>query len=118
MDAVSRLLGSALEVTWDAEIPSGAEILTGTPTARIAELAALPGVDVGIWEMTPGEVRDVEADEIFVVLSGRATVTVDEEESFELGAGAVVHLRAGDRTRWTVHETIRKVYVVLRGGST
>ncbi|TNM70333.1 cupin domain-containing protein [Streptomyces sp. NP160] len=97
-------------------MPAGEEVVAGAPTARYLELAAPAGVEVGLWEMTPGAARDTEADEVFVVLSGRATVTVssqDDDELLELTAGSVVRLRAGDRTTWTVHEPLRKLYVQL-----
>lgn len=66
----------------------------------------------GVWQITPGTVTDTEADEVFVVLSGRATVEVEGGPVLEVGPGDVCLLRAGDRTRWTVHETLRKVYHV------
>ena len=30
--------------------------------------------ELGVWEMTAGAMRDVEADEVFLVIAGRATV--------------------------------------------
>ena len=56
-------------------------------------------------------VTDIEVDEVFIVLSGSATLTFDDGEVIELSSGVTVHLRAGDRTTWTVHEPLRKVYV-------
>ncbi|MFC7217004.1 cupin domain-containing protein [Streptomyces polyrhachis] len=64
----------------------------------------------GIWQMTPGVVTDTEADELFVVLSGRATVVFEDGKVIEVGPGDMCVLREGDRTEWTVHETLRKVY--------
>lgn len=68
---------------------------------------------VGVWEMTPGAMRDIEADEVFVVLAGDATVDFESPKlpSIELAPGSVVRLEAGMRTVWTVRETLRKVYV-------
>ena len=43
---------------------------------------------------------------------GRATVEVAEGPTLELGPGDVGLLPAGARTTWTVHETLRKIYVV------
>jgi uncharacterized cupin superfamily protein len=71
------------------------------------------GVELGVWEITSGIVTDVEADEVFVVLSGRGRVEFDDDSSIALAAGTVVRLRAGDRTRWIVYETLRKIYVLL-----
>jgi uncharacterized cupin superfamily protein len=56
--------------------------------------------------------RDVEAEELFVVLSGAATVEFDDDSpALALGAGDVVRLTKGARTVWTVTETLRKVYL-------
>jgi uncharacterized cupin superfamily protein len=64
----------------------------------------------GIWQITPGVVTDTEANELFVVVSGRATVAVDGGATLEIGPGDACVLREGDRTTWTVHETLRKAY--------
>jgi uncharacterized protein len=67
--------------------------------------------------MTPGTATDTEIDEVFIVIGGRATVVFDEvpdaavPPAIELAPGAVVRLTAGMRTTWTVHETLRKVYI-------
>jgi len=68
---------------------------------------------VGVWEMTPGAMRDVEEDEVFVVLAGAATVAFVEPAlpAVELRPGSVVRLRAGMRTEWTVRETLRKAFL-------
>ena len=88
-----------------------ASVLTGSPEAGSRALAAVSGVEVGVWEMSPGTATDVEVDEVFVVLSGSATVTFGDGERVDLGPGTVVRLRAGEHTTWVVHETLRKIYV-------
>jgi uncharacterized cupin superfamily protein len=87
------------------------QVVTGSPTTAVHELDETTGV----WEMTPGAMSDVEIDEVFVVLSGEATVDFVDPDlaSIELRAGSVVRLTAGMRTVWTVRETLRKVYVAL-----
>ncbi|MEO7423315.1 MAG: cupin domain-containing protein [Ornithinibacter sp.] len=88
------------------------EVVEGTPGAGALTLAALGGVEVGVWEMTEGSARDTEVDEVFVVLSGRGTVTFEDGESITLVPGVAVRLRSGDRTLWSISETLRKVWVV------
>lgn len=89
--------------------------LHATPTdelTALAELGRFAGLEVGVWEMAPGTATDVEADEVFVVIAGRAVVDFPEiGRRLDLGVGDVVRLTAGDRTVWTVHETLRKVYL-------
>ncbi|MFD5215382.1 cupin domain-containing protein [Microbacterium sp. NPDC058345] len=85
----------------------------GAPRAGAFELGVFGGVEIGVWEMTPGVAADVESDEVFVVLSGRARVDFASPElpSIDIGPGAVVRLASGMRTVWTVTETLRKVYL-------
>ena len=109
-------------MTWDAEAeavslahePVAADqVVAGAPTTGWAALGATAdGAEVGVWEMTPGTMSDVEADEVFVVVAGRATVSfADARASLTLGPGSVARLDAGAETVWTVTETLRKVYV-------
>jgi uncharacterized cupin superfamily protein len=69
----------------------------------------------GVWEITPGVVEDTEEDEVFVVVRGRATVAVEGGGAFELAPGTLGVLERGQRTRWTVHETLRKAYAITLG---
>jgi len=90
-------------------------VVAGAPTTGLAVLVeAAPernGPEIGVWEMTPGTVTDVEEDEVFVVLAGRATVLMQGLDAVELTPGSVVQLTAGMATTWTVHETLRKLYL-------
>jgi uncharacterized cupin superfamily protein len=84
----------------------------GEPTTAATALDEFGGLEVGVWEMTPGVMTDVEADEVFVVVSGSATVEFgDGSQSLRIGPGDVVRLAAGAKTVWTVTETLRKVYL-------
>lgn len=121
------------EVTDALTLPVDLDGITG-----MVELGALGEAAVGVWEMTPGVDEDVEDDEIFVVLAGRGTVeflgTEDDADSgvssgatsgaanqgspaagalptIDLRPGSVVRLTAGTRTRWTVTETLRKLWI-------
>lgn len=89
------------------------QILDGHPLTGLATLGRFGDLEVGVWEMTPGVMRDVESDEVFVVLSGSALVEFDDGTApLSLHAGDVVRLAEGTRTVWTVTETLRKVYLV------
>ncbi len=89
-----------------AQIVSGEPVVTGkvlweSPDGRQIR---------GIWQITPGVVTDTEANELFVVVSGRATIEVEGGSVLEVGPGDACVLREGDHTQWTVHETLRKAY--------
>jgi uncharacterized cupin superfamily protein len=91
-----------------------AQIVSGTPEVTGRVLWSSPdGRELrGLWQITPGVVTDTEADELFVVLSGRATIEIEGGPTLEVGPGDAAVLRAGDRTTWTVHETLRKAYAL------
>ncbi len=95
------------------ELPAE-KVVAGHPTTAVRELSPPTGAtaDIGVWEHTAGTSVDVEADEVFVVLSGRATVAYDDGTRFDIGPGSVVGTPAGARSTWTVHETLRKIYVI------
>ncbi len=60
----------------------------------------------------PGVSRDVESDEVFVVLGGDASIAFDDgTPTIDLRPGSLVRLHAGQRTTWTVRETLRKVFI-------
>ena len=88
------------------------QVVSGSPTTGILVLDDRDGRELGIWEMTPGTATDVETDEVFIVLAGRATVEGIAPGPVELMPGAVVRLTEGMQTTWTVHETLRKVYLI------
>jgi uncharacterized cupin superfamily protein len=103
---------AALELDITHEPVTADQVVDGTPTTGFATVESFGDLEVGVWEMTVGSMRDVEADEVFVVIAGRATVSFDADDRvMDLGAGSVARLRAGEQTVWTVTETIRKVYI-------
>ncbi|MGZ8804734.1 MAG: cupin domain-containing protein [Microbacterium sp.] len=109
MPAGAATVAATLAIVHELVDPD--KIIAGSPTTGIHEFDETTGV----WEMSPGAMSDVEEDEVFVVLTGDATVEFIEPAlpSVELRPGSVLRLEAGMRTVWTVHETLRKVYVAL-----
>ncbi|MCA1780940.1 MAG: cupin domain-containing protein [Dermatophilaceae bacterium] len=86
-------------------------VLEGSPTTATRRIGELGDVEVGIWEMSPGTVRDIEVDEIFVVLSGAGKVEFQNGEVLDLSPGMAVQLHAGEHTTWTITEALRKIWV-------
>ena len=103
----------AATIDLDHEPVPAKQSVRGDPTTASIAIDDFDGMEVGVWEMTPGVMSDVETDEVFVVLSGSATVEfVDGGQTVHLRAGDVVRLATGTKTVWTVSETLRKVYLV------
>jgi uncharacterized cupin superfamily protein len=86
--------------------------VSGNPQVSAHELLETENLAVGIWQHTAGVSTDVEVDEIFVVLSGRATIEVAGGSTLKVGPGDVGVLEAGAETTWTVHEDLRKMYII------
>lgn len=91
------------------------QVASGAPTTALHPLGSFSGLTLGIWEMSAGGMHDVEAEELFIVTEGRATVEIhaDAGEALvvALSPGTLMRLSAGMRTTWTVHERLRKVYL-------
>ena len=102
----------------DAELAPGPldpeQIVSGAPevTGKVVWESADGRQVHGIWQITPGVVTDTEADELFVVVSGSATIEVEGGPTLTVGPGDMAVLREGDRRTWTVHETLRKAYAI------
>jgi uncharacterized cupin superfamily protein len=106
-----KLAASEMEIPLQ-DVPAEQRI-AGAPQTGSAQIEKLGGTVIGVWEMTPGVMRDVEVDEILTVLAGSATVEFQDGKKITLEPGTVARLRAGQQTVWTVTETLRKVYVLL-----
>lgn len=93
-----------------ADVPE-AQRIAGTPRTGATKLGRFGDMTLGVWEMTPGTMRDTEIDEVFVVLGGSASIEFADGTVTRLEPGDVVRLHAGQRTVWRVTETLRKVYL-------
>jgi uncharacterized cupin superfamily protein len=112
--SLSAIRASAIEL--DHELVPDEARASGSPQTGHRALMNFGPLEVGVWEMTEGSMLDTEVDEVFIVLSGAATVVLlgDGADStpLSLGPGSICRLEAGMRTRWDVTETLRKVYLV------
>lgn len=66
----------------------------------------------GIWQADPGIHANLPGQETVVVLQGRATVTNQAGDSIDVGPGDLVFVDPGEVATWTVHERLRKVFVI------
>ena len=98
-------------------LPS-AEPLSGEILVRSRVDFATDERDVisGVWESDPGTSRweFLTRGEIIHVVAGRMTVRRDGEDAVEITAGTTAYFPIGWCGVWTVHETLRKVYVVYK----
>jgi uncharacterized protein len=89
----------------------------GNPHESTNVLWANNQLDVGVWECTPGTfaATRIGYDEVFLCLSGRATMTADNGMRFDLAPGSVLYTPAGFVGTWDISETFRKVYCLILG---
>ncbi len=108
----AALVDAAVLVLAHEPVPAD-QVVAGAPTTGYAVLDDAAGREIGVWEMAPGAMSDTEADEVFIVLAGDATVDFADpaHPPIELRPGSVVRLEDGMQTVWTVRETLRKVYI-------
>jgi uncharacterized cupin superfamily protein len=92
---------------------SQSDVVAGSPEVASTDLETAGEVSIGVWEITEGAVTDTEVDEVFLVLTGSGQIGFDDGSTVPLQPGALIRLRAGDRTTWTITEKVRKVYVIL-----
>ena len=112
----SRVIAAARLAVPLGPLPAG-QLVAGQPRSGAVPVPEVTGLAVGVWEHTAGSSTDVEVDEVFVVLRGRATIEVEGGPTLEVGPGDLGVLEAGARTRWVVHEDLRKVFVCPAPGA-
>lgn len=104
----SRAVDVPLELVPETHDPCGKCKHGATTLGHIADC------EYGVWEMSTGVMHDTEADELFVVTDGTATIEFIEpaQDTIEVRPGSIVTFAAGTKTRWTVHSAhLRKVYI-------
>lgn len=70
----------------------------------------------GVWESDPGESRweFLQRGELIHVVAGHMTVVEDGGEPAEITAGTTAYFPIGWVGTWTVHEKLRKFFVVYK----
>ena len=108
-------LANAHTMTLPASAPR-ANPIKGDPHESTGELWVHNGLNVGVWQSTPGvfPASRIGYDEVFICLSGAATMTGDDGVRYDLSPGSVLFTPAGFTGRWDVTETFRKVYCIIK----
>jgi uncharacterized cupin superfamily protein len=93
-----------------------AEPLTGEILTRAQVFLDNETVTSGTWECEPGASRweFTTRGEVIYVIKGSMTVHEDGDEPVLLTVGSSCIFPIGWKGVWTVHETLRKVFVVYR----
>ncbi len=86
--------------------------LAGHPTTGFQTLSVQGGYEIGVWEMAPGSMRDVEVAEVSLILGGMGTVTHGDGRVEVLEPGLELVLDDGEETVWVIESTVRKIYCI------
>ena len=91
-----------------------AEVPGQTESSRTVWESA-EGIRAGVWEVTPGTFSSTRPGyhELCQIVSGRATIKEQDGTAFEIGPGSLFITPEGWTGTWTVHETLRKSWVVI-----
>ena len=96
--------------------PTGApaRVLAGDPQTAEHVLAARDGVEIGVWEVTPGEFASAKPDsgEVMQFLSGEGSITHADGSVTRIAPGTVLVVEPGWTGTWRVTATVRKVYTI------
>jgi hypothetical protein len=98
----------------DHKAKATAELEGQTESSRTVWESA-EGIRSGVWEVTPGSFRSTRPQyhEMCQIVSGSATIEEEDGTTFEVQAGSLFITPEGWTGRWTVHETLRKAWVVI-----
>ena len=98
----------------DSFDPPKSCIVEGSPEvfSSILSTSADGKILRGIWKCTVGVVTDIEEDEMFTIIEGRAKVEVEGGPVMELSPGTVGFFTKGARTTWTIYEDILKTFQI------
>ena len=110
----AKKLASAANAQLSLTAVPADQVESGSPETGILELPDFAGMSIGVWEHTEGVSTDTEVDEVFIVISGGATIAFIDEDTppLEVKPGDIVRLEAGAKTRWIVRDHLRKVYLI------
>jgi uncharacterized cupin superfamily protein len=110
----AKKLASATDAQLNRAAVPADQVESGSPETGILELADFAGMSMGVWEHTSGVSTDTEVEEVFIVISGGATIEFinDDTPALEVKPGDIVRLAAGAKTRWIVRDHLRKLYLI------
>jgi uncharacterized cupin superfamily protein len=108
LDAATAQLGDS---------PAPARIVAGAPRCGELALVELPGLEIGIWEVTPGRFLSSKPDvgEVMHFVAGAGEITHADGTVTRIAPGVTLSLQPGWTGEWEVTATVRKVYAIYSG---
>lgn len=108
----SQLLDAA-----SMELPPSAppaRIVSGSPTCGEFVIVDTGSVEIGVWEVTPGEFLSVKdgIGEVVQFISGAGSIEHSDGTTSPIAPGVIVEFLPGWTGTWRVTETTRKLYTI------
>ena len=99
------------------ELPSSAapsRIVSGNPTCGELVIVDHEGLEIGLWEVTPGVFDSVKHDigEVVQFLSGAGRIEHADGTTSPIAPGVIVEFLPGWTGTWHVEQTTRKLYTI------
>jgi uncharacterized protein len=92
-----------------------ARIISGDPTCRELVIVDHDGLEIGLWEVTPGVFASVKHDigEVVQFLSGAGRIEHADGSTSPIAPGVIVEFMPGWSGTWHVEQTTRKLYTIF-----
>lgn len=113
--SIVRIPASA-PLTFGEATPLGNPQQQAVAQARTAAHQELPDArgSTGVWECSPGSFRrQVAKPEYSYIVSGAGSFTPDAGEPVDFTAGDALYFPANTQGTWTIHQSVRKTYLIL-----
>jgi uncharacterized protein len=106
------MLVQDVELTEDFFDPPKSQILAGSPRVFYKILNEQGNIVRGVWKCTVGTVTDIEEDEMFTIIEGKGSVSIEGGPTLQLSPGTVGFFQKGAKTTWVIEEDILKTYQI------
>jgi uncharacterized cupin superfamily protein len=99
------------------ELPASAapaRIVSGDPTCGELVIVDRDGLEIGLWEVTPGVFDSVKTEigEVVQFLSGAGRIEHGDGSVSPIAPGVIVEFLPGWTGTWHVEQTTRKLYTI------
>lgn len=94
--------------------PAPARVVAGDPRCAEIALVEVPGLEIGVWEVTPGRFLSSKPDvgEVMHFVSGSGEIVHADGSVTGIEPGVTLSVRPGWSGEWNVTTTVRKVYAI------
>lgn len=96
-----------------------ARIIAGSPECGEYVIVDTGSVEIGVWEVTPGEFHSTKAGigEVVQFVFGKGTLEHADGTVSPIAPGVIIELSPGWEGIWRVEETTRKVYTIYNAAA-